>query len=243
MWSSFSEKARWVLDYEGLDYREVRLLPGLHLRTTRRLAPKRSVPILRHGETVIQGSSAILDYVERELGAVRLQPAPDRRHQAQRIEQVADRQLGPAVQTIGYRALLEDRKVVTRLWCDSGPFWGRAFYALAYPQVAKVVRRTYCGSPEKLREAEAALSEGLAITNAALKGAPYLAGDRVTRADVAVAALLAPFCRPPEHSVAWPELPLPLSELVEAHRDGPTLRHVLRMYREHRGSTGQAAPA
>ena len=44
--SHYCEKVRWAMDYKGLDYKLKNLLPGLHLRTTKKIAAKSYVPIL-----------------------------------------------------------------------------------------------------------------------------------------------------------------------------------------------------
>jgi glutaredoxin len=62
--SHYCEKARWALDYKGIPFQTVNLLPGFHLRTVRKLAPKTSVPLLRDDGMVVQDSSAIVDYLE-----------------------------------------------------------------------------------------------------------------------------------------------------------------------------------
>src|SRR5882762_1573570 len=38
--SHYSEKARWALDFKGIPYAPRHLLPGFHMRTTRKLAPR-----------------------------------------------------------------------------------------------------------------------------------------------------------------------------------------------------------
>jgi len=55
--SHYSEKARWALDFKGIPYTARHLLPGFHLRTTRKLAPRSFVPILKTDDGVIQGSN------------------------------------------------------------------------------------------------------------------------------------------------------------------------------------------
>jgi hypothetical protein len=69
-----------------------------------------------------------------------------------------------------------------------------------------------------------------------LESRRYLGGDRPGRADVTLAALLAPACAPPEHVMKWPlELPGDLAAFVSEIEKRPTLAHVRRMYAEHRG--------
>src|SRR5215204_5667779 len=63
--SHYSEKARWALDFKGVPYTPRHLLPGFHLRTTRKLAPAACVPILKTDAAVIQGSTEIIDFLER----------------------------------------------------------------------------------------------------------------------------------------------------------------------------------
>ena len=62
--SHFAEKARWSLDYKGIPYQEKRLVPGSHILIVKRIAPSTFVPVLQDAGRIIQGSSAIIDYVD-----------------------------------------------------------------------------------------------------------------------------------------------------------------------------------
>ena len=75
--SHFAEKARWSLDYKGIHYQEKRLVPGSHVPIIKRIAPSTFVPVLQDAGRIIQGSSAIIDYVdEQDLIAAREGEAP-----------------------------------------------------------------------------------------------------------------------------------------------------------------------
>jgi glutathione S-transferase len=64
--SPYCEKARWALDWHRIRYREIGWPPGLHQILAKRCGAKTSaLPILLEGTTVIQGSSAIIDWAER----------------------------------------------------------------------------------------------------------------------------------------------------------------------------------
>jgi glutathione S-transferase len=233
--SHFSEKARWALDYEGVAYEERPLLPGPHLLLTRGLATKTSVPILEHAGRVIQGSSAILDYLATELGKGALEPDSTSAARTRELEALADRAFGLGVQRIAYFYLLDGpREGVVELFTQGGPWWGRAFYALTFPAVAKETRKMYGVSPERTAEAKALFRSAMADSDAWLQGRAYLGGDKPNRLDITVAALLAPFCRPPEHVMRWPELPDGLAEFTHEFADRPMWHHVLKMYRLHR---------
>jgi glutathione S-transferase len=232
--SHFSEKARWTLDLSGFDYAERHLLPGPHMLVTRRLARGTSVPILQHDGRAIQGSGAILDYVQHELGAKRLAPEPACAAECTRLEALADKAFGLGVQQILYAMLLDEPKLVIDLWTQRGPRYGRGFYALTYPAIASVVRRMYRIDPVTVEHARDRFRRAMDETDRALSGKHYLLGDRLSRADITVASLLAPVCRPPQHLLRWPELPESTLAFAREFEDRPTYQHVLRLYREER---------
>lgn len=240
--SHFSEKARWALDFEGAAYEERRLLPGPHLLVTKRLARASSVPILEHGRRVIQGSSAIVDYLSAELGFSVLSP-PGRAAAARsaELEALADVGLGEGIQRVGYEALLSDRRTLVALWTQGGPAWGRAFYALAYRSVASAVQRMYDINPDSVARARDRFRAAMSELDRALGAQPYFMGASPTRLDIAVAALLAPLCRPPEHLVKWPELPETVATFTREFASSPTWRHALEMYRLHRRAPARAS--
>lgn len=242
--SHFSEKARWALDYEGLPYEEKVLLPGPHQLTTRRVAKRSEVPILQHDERYVQGSSAILDYIAEQLGGSKLAPSPAARARALELEREADQAFGRGVQRVVYSVMLEPQHVskVVDLWVDNGPSWSRTFYKFALPLISRVVQRMYqTTSPELVAQSQEHFVTFMDKLDAELAHAPYFGGDRPSRLDISVAALLGPLCQPKEHHVRWPKTP-PELETFEARLKGrPTWDHVLRMYREHRRPSPRAA--
>jgi len=243
--SHFAEKARWALDYEGIPFVEQVLVPGPHQLVTRRIAPRTHVPVLEHEGRYVQGSGAILDYVADRLGGTRLTPTDSARRDATRaLETTLDQAFGRGVQQVLYSALVKDRRTVIDLWSSGGPFWARGFYAVAFPVVASAVKRMY-----KTTDAAgvAAARQRFVTTfdtlDAVLARQPYLGGAAPDRADITLAALLAPVCRVPGHRVRWPAMPAELADFEASLRGRPTWNHVLRMYREHRHrAAATAAP-
>jgi glutathione S-transferase len=240
--SHFSEKVRWALDFEAIPYEERRLLPGPHLLVTKRLARASTVRILEHDGRAIQGSSAILDYLGSELGQARLKVPEPAAARCAELEALADHAFGAGVQRIAYAALLKDRRAMIDLWTQGGPAWGRAFYALAFSGVASAVKRMYDLTPQAVSRAKDDFRQAMREFDRALGGQSYFAGEQPKRIDIAVAALLAPLCCPPEHLVKWPALPEGLSEFTREFADSPTWLHALKMYRVHRGQTSARLP-
>lgn len=243
--SHFSEKARWCLDYEGVEYQERHLLPGLHAFTTRKLARKQQVPVFVHEGNVVQGSSAIIDAIPRLFGKCRLQPwldqsgapLPEQRSAQEKsaaLEKLADECFGKAIQAFGYDAILGDRKCTVGLWGYGGPWWTPAFYALSYPLLVRFIRAQYCRNADNVRRARERFLAALLTTDQILTDQPYLLGDEPSRADITVAALLSPVVRPQEHPMSRPEYPAELSDFISSLEGRPTWTFALRMYQQHR---------
>lgn len=232
--SHFSEKARWALDLAGIPYEERRLLPGAHLFVTRRLGKKTSVPVLVDGETIVQGSSAILDRLESDPRFAPYGVAPEHRERAMDLEALADRAFGHGTQCIFYDALFEHPKSVVGLWTQRGPSWGRAFYAVMLPIIRGRMRKMYRIDRKGVAEAKDAFNAAFDEMDRALESKEFLFDQTLSRADIAIAALLAPLCRPKEHPLAWPEPIEKLGEFMSAFEGRPTWEWVLRMYRDHR---------
>ena len=69
--SHYCEKARWALDYLGIDYRLRCTVVGAHTRLAKKYGlDSTAVPILVNGDEVIQGSSAIIDWADRHFASV-----------------------------------------------------------------------------------------------------------------------------------------------------------------------------
>ncbi len=240
--SHFSEKARWSLRQEGIPFVEHPLLPGPHVAAIRKISRQQQVPVLVFAGEVIEGSRAILDAMPRLFGATRLQPwcgSSDlgaRGEQARQIEQMADECFGRPIQTFGYDTLLRDRACLISLWNFRGPWWGSAYYAVAYPFIARFVRGFYCGDPALVAQSRDVLLAGMDKTDEILGRQDYLLGDGPTRTDIAVASLLCPLVRPSEHPMVWPQYPEPLEAFCMAQRGRPTWEFTLRMYRQHRNA-------
>jgi glutathione S-transferase len=232
--SHFCEKARWALDYKGLAYRQENLLPGLHVKTTKAMARRSSVPVLRDGETVVQGSTAIIDWLDEHYRERPLTPAdPDLAADAREWENLVDREFGPHVRRFAYHTLLEHPDVVKPFFRQGGKWWWRPFLAVTYPKLSRVMRKLMAIDEPGAEESRQRIEATLATVSERLGERGYLVGDQFSRADLAAAALMAPMVMPPEYGLNWPaRMPEPLQGWADAH-DGQ-LDWVRRLYRDHR---------
>lgn len=238
--SHFVEKARWALDFKGVPYRWIALLPGPHLRQVKRIAPRSTVPVLRDGDTVVQGSSEILDYLGERYPERPLTPtSKEEREEARELETRFDRVIGKATRRIFYSHALSNRRLTLWFFTQGGPRWGPAFYAVAYPFIARAIGGLYKTTRENADRDELRLTAFLAEIEERLEGRPYLVGDHFSRADLTLAALLSLMWSPPERPIEWPpeELyPPDLWAWLQQDAARPLRDYVLRMYRDHRQS-------
>lgn len=190
--SPWSEKARWALDHHGLvyDYREhVPLLgePLLRLRS-RKLTGRVSVPLLIDAGEVIDDSFRIARHVDRRGHDQTLFPPV---HEQAIVEWNRRSELALA----GARAAYLTRVVESRdaKFEMQPPFLPEAVRRASIP-VADVaiafLRRKYGIDSAATARAEAVCEEQLEALRAGLDKRPYLLGDGLTYADVAMAVTL-----------------------------------------------------
>ena len=236
--SHFAEKARWSLDYKGIHYQEKRLVPGLHVPIIKRIAPSTFVPVLQDAGRIIQGSSAIIDYVDEHSPEPPLTPAdPSERQRTLELERWLDCEFGERVRRVFYFHALNHPDLAIPLFNQGGPWWGRLFCRVGFRMIANRIRQMYAITAENVALDMDRVTVAYERLDTLLENRRYLVGDRFSRADLTLAALAAPTWRPPEHPTYWPPDELYPHEIT-AFRDRfaktRTREHVLRMYREHR---------
>ncbi|MGE0483966.1 MAG: glutathione S-transferase family protein [Gammaproteobacteria bacterium] len=227
--SHYCEKARWALDVKGLDYQVKNLLPGAHRRSLARLAPRTSVPVLVDDGEVVQGSAEIITWLDRRHAQPALTPVgAEDRALALEWERNADRNVGVPLRAVFFAALLDDRALSTRLFTAHGPWWGLAWYALAFPAVRRGLRRDLNLNESNVAAARERLEQSFTAAEQRLAGRRYLAGPLFSRADLAWCALISPALFPPA------ALPAHLQAFIDAQRERPLFAWARDIYAAHR---------
>ena len=196
--SHFAEKARWSLDYKGIPYQEKRLVPGSHIPIVKRIAPSTFVPVLQDAGRIIQGSSAIIDYVDEHTPEPPLTPVdPSERQRTLELERWLDREFGERVRRIFYFHALNHRDLAIFLFNQGGPWWGRLFCRVGFRMIANRIRQMYEITAENLALDMDRVTDAYERLDTLLENRRYLVGDRFSRADLTLAALATPMWRPP----------------------------------------------
>jgi glutathione S-transferase len=234
--SHYSEKARWALDFKGIPYTPRHLLPGFHLRTTRKLAPRSFVPILKTDDAVIQGSTEIINFLDATFPDRSLTPPdPQDANAALEWERYLDVEIGVTLRLWFYHHALPDRGRAMRFLCKDARWLQRSLFALSFPAIRHAMRDKMNISAETAREAERRFLLAFDRLDEALERGSFLVGDRFSRADLGACALLWPLCRPGEsESEIEALLPPTVCALRKQLQHRRFYRWVLQQYREHR---------
>jgi glutathione S-transferase len=240
--SHYAEKARWALDYLALPYVERPQLPLLHRFATRPHGGT-SVPVLVHGEHVSTDSSAILMWADEAAGGDVLFPRDEMvRGDVLALEDQFDRILGPHTRRWGYAQLLGRRDILATMATRSVPRAQARWAPLVMPVFVPLVKRAFDITPEttaRSRDRIDAVFEE--VSGRLADGRPYLAGERLSAADLTFAALAAPVLLPPECPAypPVPDMPAALRDGVERWRATAAGRFGLAMYARWRWASRQ----
>jgi glutathione S-transferase len=135
--------------------------------------------------------------------------------------------------------MLPRRASTSEVWSHGAPRIERLGVRVAFPLLALLVRRDLRLRMDTIPEQRAIMEAFFERIEARLDdGRGYLLGDRLTAADLALAALAAPAVLPREYGGPMPtldDLPRTMHADVERIRSRGTGQFVLRLYREERG--------
>jgi glutathione S-transferase len=221
--SHYCEKVRWALDYKGLPFRKVNLVPGLHVRKTLSLSQKSQVPVIDDNGAIVQGSSAIIDYLDKTYPERPLTPHdPVLAEQALAWEKKLDDVVGVAVRTFVYHHLLSSPSMVVPLLTAKQNVIVKALFYAAYKKIASSMRRWMSINESTSQKAMTDMDAVLSDLRKVYVNTRYLVGDEFSRADLAACALFAPMFQPNGYGLKWPnmsEVPVEMTEWLASHDD------------------------
>jgi glutathione S-transferase len=181
--STFCEKVRLILAAKRLDYTVVEVTPGFGQLALFRLSGQRQVPVLVDGSEVIADSSAIALHLEAHYPTPSLLPVePRARAQVLLLEDWADTALAAGGRMALLQAMGTDSVVRGALLPDATPAPLRSL-------LGALPGDLFAGVGEVMGRSE---RQQLQTNLAALVSShPYLFGDQLSLADLAVAAQLS----------------------------------------------------
>ena len=240
--SHYCEKVRWHLDFKGVPYRIRNLLPGFHRSTLKRIGTTPTVPVLLDRAEAIGDSLRISEHLEATYPDRGLLPPPGPEHdRCLQLERYFSEEVGPSVRRWLFGLLLlEGRgamgRTFYRRYGGLGRLVGRTYASL----LEREIRRLYDVDTDAVAQSRARAEAGLDALERELKG-DYLAGDRLTVADLAAASIFGPLVAAPESPWAREGAEPAMSSIVASTRSRPAGQWVLERYRRDRLSGREGA--
>lgn len=231
--SHFCEKARWALDWHGIDYEEECWAPGLHIYLGRRAGVKGSaLPILMLPDGPIQGSAEVVDWAEENGSGPSLEA-----DEASEIEKRADAGLGVHIRLFVYSICLPHHPESVRpaLYHDLSTSQ-RLLGKVTWPAIRRLMIKGFRIRPDTPAFARDKFEAEMDWLDELLSdGRPFLTGDRFSRADLTVASLLSPLTRPQQMAVYRSlHLPKEIDTAFAEWMERPCAKWAARLYETHR---------
>jgi glutathione S-transferase len=241
--SNFNEKARWALDYKGIEHIRRDPLPGAHmlvaLALTRRVA---TFPVLQIDGRAIGDTTRIIAALEQRCPDPPLYPSdPGERRRALELEEFFDENLGHDLRRVVFWELLRAPELFrSRAEEITTPRQGR-FLKATLPAFRAMLYRRYSINDRSAGQSLLKVRAAMRLIEDVVGGGEYLVGERFTVADLTGAALLAPIIAPPKFPYGGQNLPLPprLQQITDDLRALPAAEWVLRIYAHHRPASAE----
>lgn len=237
--SHYCEKARWALDYAGLEFTEDAHLQIFHYLAVKPHSDVGMVPVLVTDESPVCESSEIVKYADQFLpSGHRLYPL-DKQVEIEALEQRFDQQLG-----------VESRRWVYHRWSKAGviavlkiaaqgtPLWQRVLAPLCFPFMLLYVFRLLSVSAPNVEKGVQIIEQEFDYVAALLSdGRPFLCGEQFTAADICFASMAAPLVLPREYGIRLPtyhEAPEAAKADIERFTQHPAGKYALKLFSEMR---------
>lgn len=235
--SHYCEKARWGLQWAGLDYSEEAHLQVFHYWAVRRCKANGMVPVLLDGNRPIADSSAILKYLGRYLPDEKNLYPEQQQNEIDTLESFFDEGLGiESRRWVYFHWLKRPVREVLRTAAQLTPRWQRLSAPYIFPLFRAYLTRYLNISEANVSAGRQTIEEAFALVAQCLEdGRPYLCGERFTAADISFACMAAPLLLPAEYGIRLPtldEAPADARVDVIRYREHPAGQFALRLFSE-----------
>lgn len=233
-----SECSRLLLRYYGVGYRESDHLFGWVSVLTLFHGGYGQVPLLYRRGLRVTGPRAIAERLDADLPPAR-RLIPAKGPLATEVEahwQTYNGGIGADAAVFAYHHLLPARQVMQPIFAAPVPRFQAKLLPVVYPLLRGLLALLLRLSATRAADALGRIRATFDKTDALIAdGRLYLAGDRLTLADIGLASASAPLLLPPGYGAKMPapeEMPEPLRAAVAELRARPTGAFVKRLYAE-----------
>jgi glutathione S-transferase len=187
--SQFSEKVRLILDFKGLPYKKIDVVPGVGQIDILRLSKQRQLPVIKDGRMVVADSTAIALYLEKTYPEKPLIPTdPQVAALCTVLEDWADEAIGNKGRTALFGAL-KNGSLRSAILPSGTPDLLKNLVNVIPGELFDAVGAGVGLTPTVLQEEKDALHRAMEAIGQLLAKSPYLLGSQPSLADLTVAAL------------------------------------------------------
>jgi glutathione S-transferase len=231
-----SEQARLLLHYYGISYRERDHLEPFVLLPTLLRTGRTDIPALSGNGVNVAGPRSIAEHydalVPTEFRLIPAEAPLARQFEADWLAYDGTMSAGTAI--FAYYHLLPERKLMAPIFAEPTSWFERLIMPVYYPLMRSLLATHLKLSPEAAEAAQGKILSSFAETDHRVAdGRLYLSGDRMTLADIALAAAAAPLLLPQGFGTRLPtleQMPPALRTLMTELRTRPTAAFVQRFY-------------
>jgi glutathione S-transferase len=244
--SHYNEKARWALDFKGIEHDRHALAPGYHMVFTLAMTRGRhyTTPLLELDGQRIGDSTDIIAALERSHPEPALYPEdPVERRHALALEDYFDNELGPYVRRLVFHELRSDRAGAAGLARIATPSLVGRFPRLATEYFLTGTAMRYgTRSNTGAERARQRILQALDRLETELGPNDYLVGQRFTVADLTAASLLYPLVLPAEGPAQF-NPPTSLAGFRDPLKRRRGFEWVEEMFHRHRNNCSRPGPS
>jgi glutathione S-transferase len=238
--SHYNEKARWALDYKGVEHERHAPPPPSHMAVSLWLTRGSSLtfPVLQLDGRAYGDSTEIIAALESRYPEPPLYPEdPDQRRRALEIEDFIDEEIAPHVRVLAWHEAIKDPDNFGHFAAETLPpvFQKGPGRRVAGPFATWFLKTRYgVGDLAAAELARARVEMGFNRIESELGDGEYLVGDTFTVADLTAASIYYPFVRPPEGPRFLIDYPPSLEEYRLSFADRPAFGWIGEMFARHR---------
>ncbi len=206
--SPFCEKVRLILDYKGLEYKKIEVIPGIGQLDVFKISGQRQVPVLKDGDTVVADSTKIALYLDEKYPLKPLIPIDAlAKGQSFLMEEWADESFVLKTRKAFIGALNHYQNFRLSLLPNNTPDILKNVLSVLPSGFLTVIGTGIGLGHDILKEAEKDVKKDLDALSLILQNQPYLTGNQPALADFSIAAVSTLLKFPP---VAYLDLPIDL---------------------------------